>query len=468
MIASEPLKQSQQENLLSLIAYSDDHGKLVATVDPTLFEGDFRIIAERAIKYWQEHNQAPKNHTADLLSDILEDESNRKAPTFRRVLSNMMSLWESGINTDYVLDELRRFTRVQSLKKTVLQSAEILTSNPSQSIEQVEALFSKILHTHEATFDPGLRADDIEHLVNHLTTSEQPEFSTNIPILDKRGVVPTRETIMVFLAVTGAGKTWWQVNLGRAALLMRKKVVHVTLELSEEETQKRYYQSFLAVPARDRDLHSYRTKLKLDSEQRLLGFDSEDIEASFSMQKPNRKALKDLIAHIPLRNLKIKQFPTRSLTVQQLRQYLIGLEAVNFLPDLLIVDYVGIMRTDSDNYRITLGRLVEELRGLASERKIAISTAQQVNRQGSKEVLIGMAHIAEDWSIAGTADYVLTLTRSEQELERRLARLWVSKNRSGEQDFGVVLAQHYQHGQFALESCGLDHEEYLSLLGGKA
>src|SRR5579862_2406127 len=126
---NDKLGASQQENLLALLAYSDEHGRLLATVDPALFEGDYREIATRAIDYWRQQGEAPKHHTADLFADILEDQQNRKAPTFRRILVMMLQLSES-INSAYVMTDLNRFITQQKMKATILRSADLLHNNP--------------------------------------------------------------------------------------------------------------------------------------------------------------------------------------------------------------------------------------------------------------------------------------------------------------------------------------------------
>jgi hypothetical protein len=161
---------------------------------------------------------------------------------------------------------------------------------------------------------------------------------------------------MVFLGLTGHGKSWWLINLGRRALLHHKKVVHVTLELSKFEIQMRYFQSMMALPAWERELTTSVTRLQL-RDDRLVGFDREQITAPCSMQQPDRQRLKEFAARTPfLNNLRISQFPTRGLTVAQLSGYLNSLEATGLLPDLLIVDYAALMQCDADNYRIALGR----------------------------------------------------------------------------------------------------------------
>lgn len=87
MSVTASITNSLQENLVTLLCYSDAHGKIISNLaNVELFEGELRTIAERAVKYWQEQGEAPKLHTPDLFADILEDQKNRKGVTYRRLL----------------------------------------------------------------------------------------------------------------------------------------------------------------------------------------------------------------------------------------------------------------------------------------------------------------------------------------------------------------------------------------------
>jgi replicative DNA helicase len=460
---------AHQENLITILAHDNEHGKLVASqIDPTLFEGIYRVVAERCRDYWRRYGKAPgTDHFADLFADLLEDPGNRQGNSIRRILLASTQLSES-INTEYVLKILRDFTRGQLLKSGILEAAEVLNrSLGEQGNAKVEEIFSGLLRTHTETFDPGVRLSNIDFLMQHLGASEHNEFVTGIPVLDRRHVVPTRATLMVFLGVTGHGKTWWLINLGQQALMYRKKVVHVTLELAAGKVFKRYVQNLLAIPLWDDKLTTSRSKLLIE-DNCLIGIEREQVTAKFSMQSPQfRQRLDRFIGYRPawFDNMVIKKYPTRGLTVAQLRGYLDSLEASGFMPDLLIVDYAGLMQTDRDNYRISLGRVLEELRGLGEERNIAVVTAQQVSKEGAQAAQVRKTHIAEDWSIAGTADFVLSLTRTQPEEIHKLAQLWVDKNRDDDDGFGAVLSQNYTFGQFVHDSAVLDRAAYLQLLG---
>jgi hypothetical protein len=467
-VAERPFLASQ-ENLLTLLGHSDQYGKLVASVvEPSLFEGDYRVFAERFIDYWREHGEAPKLLAADLFSDILEGSDAGKAKHFRRLLIGMATLDHGGFNVDYVLAQLANFRRMQLFRAAFMQVFQ-LGQGPAtaENLAQIEQVLQETLRAPNTTFDPGLWLGDTDHLLAYLAAREQNEFITGIPELDRHHAVPTRGQLTVLLGPTSLGKSWWLVHVGRCALLLRhKKVAHVTLELSAEEVQKRYFQSCMGIPAFDSHLETMRSGL-LRKQDGSLELVKEKLVAPFSMQQTAAfaKALKQHVSDLPdlWRNLVIKSYPTRGLSVGQLRGYLNALEATGFVPDLLIVDYAGIMRTESDRpaeYRIALGRTLEELRGLAMERNIALATAQQVSKLGMKAPQVDMSHVAEDVSIVFTADQVLSFSSSEEERKHKLARLWVNKNRSAVQDFGVVLTQLYERGQFVISSSRSERENY--------
>lgn len=450
-----------QENIITLLAYDSENGKLIANlVDTNLFEGEYKTIAERCVNYWRKYGEPPKLHTADLFADILEDQQNRRASTFRRILVAMLELSES-INTKYVIQQLRAFTRMQRLKDAILKSAEQLNAQQEVAIEQIEKVWNELLHTSAIDFEPGLYLADPSRLLTYLQY-QYAEFTTGIPELDRHNIVPSRGAVMIFLAPAGLGKSWFLVNLGKQGLQQRKKVLHVTLELSEEDIMQRYYQALFSISKRDEDITV--TTLDLTRDGRLKGLGEDHIVPDFTFA--SQYLTEELEAHTTavgtrLENLLIKRFPTRALTIAGLRGYLDNLEITEkFIPDLLILDYIGIMHTDEKNHRISLGRVFEEFRGLCVERNIAGTTAHQISRAGANAIMSRDVHIAEDWSMVGTADIILTYSRTDAESKHGLARIFVSKARTEQDKFGILITQNYKVGQFVLDSIYLDSKYF--------
>jgi len=261
----DSLSGTLQENLLTLLAYDDEAGRIIShIVSSSLFEGDYRIIAERCIDYWRRQRVAPKDHTPDLLSDILENPDNRRAKTYQRILTNMLDLSEN-INTKYVLDSVKVFVRGQHLKEAVLRSAELINTREELAISDIETLWHDLLRTREIDFEPGLTLQNFDEVLDFMN-SHYVEFKLGIDALDRKMANPYRQAVMLLLGPTGAGKSWFLVHAGKHALLQRKKVLHISLEMSEHEVAQRYYQSIFSIPKTDGKLKS--TIFELDEDGR--------------------------------------------------------------------------------------------------------------------------------------------------------------------------------------------------------
>lgn len=467
---AEHAAQTLQENLLALLIYDNEQGQVVANlVDISHFYGDYRTIAERCYEYRRGYGVAPgREHIYDLMADILEDKNNSKRTAIFQALEAMSKLAEN-INSEFVIDKAMAFVRQQEISRAILDSAKMLQQKREHSIEAIETMWSKLLRVDSTGFNVGLRLGETDRIINFLR-ERYVEFDTGIPSFDSSGIVPYRDSVFLFLAATGMGKSWWLIQLGKRALLRRKRVLHVTLEMSEEEVASRYFQSLFSIGKRSGEVVT--TSLELNARDRLSGLEVSEVTPDFAFD--SRALAEELQIHMRafgprLENLIIKRFPTRALTTDGLRRYLDTLERVSkFVPDLILLDYLGIMKTDSKDHRISLGRTFEEVRGIAVERHVALGTAHQIGRHGAKAKMAAATDVSEDWSLIGTADRVVTYSATEQERRYNLARLFVDKARSDLDKFGVLITQNYRIGQFVLDSTRMDAKywELLRDLGG--
>lgn len=444
---------SLQQGLVTLLVHSEREGGIVANLlDPKLCEGEYQIIAERAVKYWKQYRKPPADHMDDELSDILEDREDKRAPTFRRLLGSMSELSQT-INAKYILDRLRTFTRMQTIKATILSSAEALSQREEMALDEVEAELGKIIKAREAGFTPGMRLSDFNRVVEYMEKRAR-EFDFGIEVLDRRYIVPERGTATVILAPAGVGKSWLLINAGKRALRQRKKVLHLTLEMSEELVTMRYYQSLLAIPRRK--MQGLTAPVVELENKKIIGVSSEEIEPAFAMDSAFlAEELNQRFTQWPSFNpddLIVKQFPPHKFSMEMLESYLDQLEAEGFIPDELIADYLGLFKIDIKNPRISMGQNMVAFRGICVERNMAGIIAQQTGRASDDAQLVQRGDVAEDWSIIGTADNVLTLTRTRTERSLGLARIAVEKARSEEDRFIVLITQALPIGQFCLSS----------------
>lgn len=460
-----------QESLITLLVHDDVEGKVLTTlVNPSLFEGDYRVIAERAFNYWHLYREAPKSHASDLVSDILDDPATRKAPTYQRLLLDMVELAPT-INRQYVLNQVRTFVRLQNFKDTVYRTAELLQAQEEMALPEVEKLWQDILNLQHVGYTPGLRLTEVDRILNYLET-QYTEFKLGIKEFDYRHVAPFRGGVILLLGGAGRGKTWGLIHAGRRAMEMRKKVLHVSLEMSEEEVAARYYQMLWAVPKR---LHQIEDGISITGfrydKKKLVGFDSEEAEPEFALDsKMVRDEVETRLLHEgrKIDNLMVKRYPPRSLSMQDLRAQLDTIEIVEgFVPDMLVLDYIGITKTNAHSakdHRISLGRSFEEFRAVCIERNMAGVTAMQLSKAATFSELSNAGGVAEDWSLIATADGVLIYAATDQEFNHGLGRIYVGKMRSEEDRFGVLMTQNYKTGQFCIDSTMLHRASYQEML----
>jgi hypothetical protein len=464
----ERLHTTLQENLITVLAYDETQGRIISNMlDPALMEGDYRTIAERCIHYWREYNKPPGEHTADLVADIIEDKHNRHARAITRILQAMQSLSET-VNTQYVMNQLQSFNRMQRIKSAIIESADKINSQQHLAINDIEEIWSNILRTQERDFQPGTRLNDVERIIARLE-AVQSEFSMGIAALDERNFRPQRGTLMFILGAAGRGKTWGLVHVGKTALLERKKVLHITIEMDEELVAQRYYQSMLKITKRSVPVEITDVSV---SGKIIDGLDTHEVTAmtSWDSKVLHMEIVNHMVAMGEKRfaNLMIKKFAPHTLSPATLSAYLDTLETTEkFIPDMVIVDYLGIMKVDPKNLRQSLSFNAVGLRGIAVERNMAFVSAHQVSKAGEEAPMVKTTHVSEDWGIIGHADWVLTYSCTDVEFKYGLARLYVGKARTELDRYAVLITQAYPMGQFCLSSYYL-HSSYFETLSDMA
>lgn len=455
------LNGTLQENLLSLLAHSDTEGRVIVNmVVPQLFEGEYRTIAERCIDYWQRYGKAPNLHTADLLDDIISDKNNRRGKQLGRILTSMRDIYPD-INTQYVMGALGTFVRAQRFKDGVLKSAEQLNSSEEIAVTEVEKIWNDLLRERVVIAEPATRLTDYKKLVAFIE-KQYSEFILGIKPLDKAEIVPARQTVMLFLAAAKRGKSWFLVNTTAVNLMLRKKIVYFTLEMSEEQALQRIYQRLFSIAKDETEI--VRRVMSRDDEGQLVGFDEEDVTLPFKLKSWELEM--NLEAHVKqlgkrADNLRIKRFPTRRAKVSDLAAALDTMEiSEGFIPDMIVLDYAGILKADPRNYRIEIGRNFEDFRALCIDRNCAGVTAGQLSRQGAEAMTAGSTTVAEDWSQIATADSVIVFSSTDAEKALGLGRMRVTNARDAEDNFGVLVTQDYKSGQFATDAIRLNSDYY--------
>jgi replicative DNA helicase len=453
---TDQLSGSLAENILTLLCFDDTAAPIIVnSVDVGLFESDiYKEIAKRAFEYYREFKTSPKDHLPDLFEDLLNDKVNpRKAELYQRTLINLHE-FQSDINRDYVLSKLTGFVRQQRLKSAIVDATTYVREG---NLDNAETVLNNALKSTLDIFHPGIQFTDSQNSLRFFDELT-PSYMTGVKPLDDMKFGPAPGELMVILAPANRGKTWFMVHLGKFCAIQRLKVLHLSLEMSEEKMAQRYVQTFFSYGKRKAEA-SY-VKFNTDEMGRFTTMSLSDIVRPTIQQTTEANSMKvyhDLIqkldrVHGRLK-LWIKRFPTGALTISGLEAYLDSMDRFyHYHPDVLLVDYADLMNLDSSHLRTETGKLYKELRRIAVERNIAMVTASQANRLGEDAKIITLKHLAEDYSKAATADNIIAYCQTSQELRLGLARLFIAKARDEEREQTVLISQCYRIGQFCMNA----------------
>lgn len=458
-MSEELLAESLQESVLAVLAFDDRHGSLIsAQVVPEHFDGAYRDIAAAVLAYRRRYNKAPGDvHLESLFSRAKLDPGGRQTHALRRTLVNLAAQAES-VNGEYVVNRTQDFVRSQKLKGALLQANERYMQGGDDAVPEVEALLHTALRFRQTTLDAGTFLNEVGKS-SVFSTREERVHTLGIPELDRYNLAPAPKRLFLYIAPKNTGKSWACVHVGKQSLIEKEKVLHVTLEMDEQEVLGRYYQSFFGISTIPESFT--KTTLEFDELERLINFKSRKAKAKISFTDPSiKKTLRKKVEawNSRFKRLVIKEFPSGTLTMVALRGYLDYLELVHkFVPTMLIVDYPDLFKIDMRDFRQSLGRIFVDLRGLGAERNMAVFAPTQSGRDSIGAKRVGSKNVTEDISKVFTADTVVSYSQTEAESRLGLARLSVEHARHAPKGMQVLITQAYATGQFVLQSAPLNN-----------
>ncbi len=217
----------------------------------------------------------------------------------------------------------------------------------------------------------------------------------------------------IVMAPPAHGKTTALINFGKAALLTGRSVMHITLEIDDWRVARRYDACLAGMPKEK------LMSMKKTAGQRILA------------------ALEKATGYLTIRRHK-----GRALSPAGLESAIIGhIESGKRRPDLLIVDYADLMRSDREygEKRHELSQIYETLRDVGGRMGCVVWTASQVNRAELANEVISVRGLAECWDKASIADVIVSLNQDLDERQSGRMRMFLAKNREGESHITIPL-----------------------------
>lgn len=362
-------------------------------LEPDYFENESNQFLVKVIKdYFRKYKTQP---TAEVLkvkiSEITDD-------VFKKsIVANVKDTFKyvDSQDLEFVMEQTLDFCKNKVLKQAIIDSVELLNSG------NYDAIKAKVDAAMTAGTERNVGHDYVEMVDDRYNQATRHILPTGWDVIDNLmdGGLGKGE-LGVVVAPAGIGKSFLLVNLGANVIKQGKNVLHYTLELNEAYVGLRY-------------------------DSVITGIANQEL-------KYNIDAVKETVEKIP-GNLIVKYYPTKTAAISTIASHVERYRMLGKEPDMVILDYADLLRGNGGqkDYRLELGNIYEELRGLAGTLDVPVWTASQANRSALQEDVIQADKIAESYSKIMTADFVMSLSRKIEDKVGGTGRIHVIKNRFG-------------------------------------
>lgn len=390
------LGNTHYQNKLINIFCNDRTGfseTVVDILDSKYFDGYQKILINHALKYYNDRGTV-------IRFDTLRDRVNfNEQGITREHLFGLIDTIESLEIEDKkeVQESSRLFFKKRAMKEAILQSV----------IDWKNNKWDSIVRNMEEALKAGEPKDTGHDYLKDVNKRLSKDYRVPISAMDGLdemiggGLSPGEMAVVI--APPGGGKSMALVKFASKALLDGKKVIYYTLELSEEVVGQRFDACIADIMLKYVWEYPEHITEKLEEVGKLGG------------------------------GLKIKEFLEGGVTVNTIKAHLKTLEIEGFIPDIIFVDYLGLMKPLGAyaEKRHALTDIAESLRNIANNHHVPMWSAHQTNRTAIQEERITTAHIGESLGIIATVDLALGIGRPDEMKNNNQAMLGIIKNRNG-------------------------------------
>jgi replicative DNA helicase len=403
-------------------------------LEDSYFENESNQFLVSTIKdYFRKYKSQPTAEVMKVKISEINDDVLKQS-----VLSNVKDAFRhlDSQDLDFVMEQTLDFCRNKVLKNAIIDSVELLKSGKYDDIK------NKIDKAMTAGAERNVGHEYVESVEERYNQATRHILPTGWEVIDNLmdgGL--GRGELGVVVAPAGIGKSFLLVNLGANVIKKGKNVLHYTLELNEAYVGLRY-------------------------DSVITGIANQELKYNIDTVKDTVKDIKG--------NLVIKYYPTKTAAISTIFSHVERYKMLGKEPDMVIVDYADLLRGSggTKEYRLELGNIYEELRGLAGQLEVPVWTASQANRSALQETVIQADKIAESYSKIMTADFVMSLSRKIEDKVAGTGRIHVIKNRFGPDGITFPSQINTNNGSFEifdeksvkgaeLKGQMANHEEYL-------
>jgi len=310
---------------------------------------------------------------------------------------------DKTFDKDELYQNTERFLKERATWCNILEIAENSekkVKNPSEVLEAFEDICKICLDTERGIELFG----DVDKIIDDIL-NEDVYITSGWSWVDEHlggGYRQDGKALYVFAGQANIGKSIFLGNVAANIAEQGKNVLVVSLEMSEMLYAKRIASNVTKIPLKNfkDDAHTLRYALKEEG-------------------KTSGK-------------LFIKEFPPSTITPKQLSAFIKKLIDTGVHLDAIVIDYVSLLHTEKGtNSYERIKYICEQVRAMSYIFLCPIISAVQLNRNSFGKDNPGMEGISESIGVAATADVIMSIFQSDEDMEMGLIRLGMMKNRFG-------------------------------------
>lgn len=416
----------------NLITSGDLLGKVRGIVDPTLFESPIsRIVGQWVIDYYDRMQDAPGKAVVDIYIARRSELNEADSGLVYAFLKNCSASWKPS-NVKYAEDMASKFFQQRSLERLIDNLKNKAGTGNIDGAQRLIAEYVKPELVHSRSIDLLHNAAAIQHAFQN---EDEELFGLRGNMNALVGGPLCRGDLVAFLAPPKSGKTWWMIDTAIVAMTRGQKVLFVSLEMSEEQVIRRFWQSLSGCSRFGEKAPGSQFQENGQKVDLVLG---ERSTKRVELDTPSIEAIQKTYLSVSSGDLKIRCYPPRTLTLQKLQSELKLIEVFeNYVPDVIVIDYADIMALPQGRERrLQLDDLWLGLRNINLERNNLIVTASQTGREtvgGKRDA--DESNIAEAVSKINHVTRMITINRSKRDKRMGIYRMSCQTMRDGKECF---------------------------------
>lgn len=401
--------------IISGLLHNMDFSKKVMPYTKSMFfaSNTSETVIDIILDYTETYSSLPSKDAIEIELDskkgMSEETYKNTKVLIDKIYDNEIIDSINKIDKEWLLEKTESYYKQQSCHIAVLEAISIIEGDSKLSPESIPLIMEDALRIE---FNINLGHDyfqdsDARYEYYHRTDVKVPFLLKAMN--DITGGGASRKSLIVPVAPTGVGKSFFMTAWSAYLLQNGYNVAYITLEMAEEKIGERIDANLMDV--RLNDLNRIPKNI----------FDNK-----INKMKQDYNGI-----------LKIKEEPSASFNAAKLRTLLHEYKQKdNFVPDVIMIDYLNLVKpmrgSPTDNSYTALKNVAEELRSLALEMDLIICSPSQTNRDAFGLDDFNLTELSESMGIAHTADFMFGMIETPELAADFLMRLKQLKNRWGD------------------------------------